>query len=407
MPFADALEATAARGGEMANLDLDDNGKMAAVLAPMAVVEQVLGSVDGYVIPANINSHSQCVFGGASDAVEQAVAQFEADGYKAMIIPVSHAFHTEIIAPAGVMLRNVLDRLNISEPQLPIVANVTGGMYPTTPTAIKDNLQTQVSSTVQWVKGLHTLYDYGVRMFVEVGPKRALRGFANDVFAGKDDVIALLTNHPKQGALPTFNQALCGLYAAGYEGVAAEQYSVDSEQFTVNSEQFAVDSGQFTVNSGQFTVNSEQFAVNSERFTVDSGQFAVDSGQFTVNSDQFTVNSGQFAEAQQPAAKPAPKMEPAPEPVKIEKAEGKMQHSTGNSELGTVNDEPVAAPTEPAEVPATNHQPPATSHHCLQTRRRRHHAPPRCYAGAATAVRFVQANGCGAGQAEPCDCGHG
>ena len=37
---------------------------------------------------------------GVATSVEQAVAKFEADGYKAMIIPVSHAFHTEIIAPA-------------------------------------------------------------------------------------------------------------------------------------------------------------------------------------------------------------------------------------------------------------------------------------------------------------------
>ncbi|MFO7683800.1 MAG: acyltransferase domain-containing protein, partial [Chloroflexota bacterium] len=234
MPFADALEATAARGGEMASLDLDDNGKMAAVLAPFDVVEQVLGSVDGYAVPANINSHSQCVFGGASPAVEQAVAKFEAAGYKAMTIPVSHAFHTEIIAPAGVPLRKVLDRLTIREPKLPIVANVTGGMYPTTATAIKDMLQKQVSSPVQWVQGLHTLYDYGVRLFVEVGPKRALHGFTRDVFAGQDDVAALLTNHPKQGALPTFNQALCGLYAAGYMG-EGEQLTVNSEQLTVNS----------------------------------------------------------------------------------------------------------------------------------------------------------------------------
>ncbi|PID85814.1 MAG: beta-ketoacyl synthase [Chloroflexi bacterium] len=238
MPFAHALEATAARGSEMAALDLKDNGKMAAVLAPMTVVEQVLGSIDGYVVPANINSNSQCVFGGASKAVEQAVAKFEADGYKAMLIPVSHAFHTEIIAPAGVPLRKVLDRLDIREATLPIVANVTGGMYPQTVTAIKDNLQKQVSSTVQWVKGLHTLYDYGVRMFVEVGPKRALRGFANDVFADKDDVIALLTNHPKQGALPTFNQALCGLYAAGFGG---HQLSGGNGQLAVNREQWIVD----------------------------------------------------------------------------------------------------------------------------------------------------------------------
>ncbi len=231
MPFADALEAAAARGGEMASLTLDDNGKMAAVLAPFDVVEATLKQVDGYVIPANINSSSQSVIGGASTAVETAVTLFQDAGYQAMIIPVSHAFHTSIIAPASAPLRRVLDRLHITPPILPIITNVTGDFYPTAVEAIKDNLQQQVAATVQWVKGLHTLYDFGVRAFVEVGPKRALRGFANDVFKDKNDVLALMTNHPKPGELPAFNQALCALYAAGYAG---KQLAVDSEQLAVS-----------------------------------------------------------------------------------------------------------------------------------------------------------------------------
>ena len=216
MPFAHALEASAARGAEMAAVNVPDKGKMAAVLAPYDEVETVLNSVDGYVVPANINSRSQCVFGGASAAVEEAIRQFEAKGFRAMMLPVSHAFHTSIVAPASEPLRNVLDRLDIRQPQLPLVANVTGDIYPTDVEAIKDMLKLQIASPVQWVKGLETLYASGIRTFVEVGPKRALRGFANDVFADTENVIALMTNHPKNGTMPSFNQALCGLYAAGY-----------------------------------------------------------------------------------------------------------------------------------------------------------------------------------------------
>ena len=51
-------------------------------------------------------------------------------------------------------------------------------------------------------------------MFVEVGPKRALQGFASDVL-GDDAVLSLATNHPKQGDIASFNSALCGLWAAG------------------------------------------------------------------------------------------------------------------------------------------------------------------------------------------------
>ena len=61
MPFAEALEATAARGKEMGDINVDDNGWMAAIMAPFDVVEATLAEIDGYVIPANINSASQSV----------------------------------------------------------------------------------------------------------------------------------------------------------------------------------------------------------------------------------------------------------------------------------------------------------------------------------------------------------
>ena len=52
------------------------------------------------------------------------------------------------------------------------------------------------------------------RVFVEVGPKKALHGLLRTRWAGSDDVVAPFTNHPKQGDVVSFNQAL-RLYAAG------------------------------------------------------------------------------------------------------------------------------------------------------------------------------------------------
>ncbi len=107
---------------------------------------------------------------------------------------------------------------------MPVVANVDGRFYPTGPDAparMVDILARQVASPVQFVAGLRTLYDAGARVFVEVGPKKALHGFVQDVLGGNhdtdhDEVVALFTNHPKQGDVVSFNQALCGLYAAGH-----------------------------------------------------------------------------------------------------------------------------------------------------------------------------------------------
>ncbi len=225
LPFADALLAVSARGREMTRVSVEDNGKMAAVMAPLADIEKVLAGIDGYLVIANYNSRHQAVIGGASGAVEVAVEAFAKAGIQAVLLPVSHAFHTRIVAPASDPMRRTLEGLHVAPPQVPVVANVTGDFYPMDPGArprILEVLGQQVASPVQFVKGLETLHAAGVTLFVEVGPKRALQGFVEDVLG--DEALSLFTNHPKLADAVAFNQALCGLYAAGLGvGTAPEE----------------------------------------------------------------------------------------------------------------------------------------------------------------------------------------
>ncbi|MFI7542164.1 SDR family NAD(P)-dependent oxidoreductase [Actinoplanes sp. NPDC049599] len=215
LSFDAALEAVSARGREMASLTMADNGAMAAVFGPLAEIERIVAATEGYVVVANINSGKQAVVGGATEAVRRAITAFEQAGLTATPIPVSHAFHTSIVAPASEPLKVALRRLDVRPPVLPIVSNVTGEFYPADAgvETMLDLLGRQVAAPVQFVKGLRTLYAAGARIFVEVGPKKALHGFVEDVLG--DDVLALFTNHPKAGDVASFNQALCGLYAAG------------------------------------------------------------------------------------------------------------------------------------------------------------------------------------------------
>ncbi len=161
-------------------------------------------------------------------------------------IPVSHAFHTAIVAPASEPLKTVLRRLDLRPPRLPIVSNVTGEFYPADAgvDTMLDLLGRQVASPVRFIDGLRTLYAAGARIFVEVGPKKALHGFAEDVLG--DDVLALFTNHPKTGDVASFNQALCGLYAAGLgfaplpaATATAAATAVPSGRTAMTSEQYA------------------------------------------------------------------------------------------------------------------------------------------------------------------------
>ncbi len=215
LTFAEALEVVSARGREMTRIKLEDTGCMAAVSAPLSKVEEVIQSIDDYLVIANINSPVQAVLGGTTRAIDLAIQKFQADGFQAVKIPVSHAFHTKIVAPASAPLREVIARMNVKSPQIQIVANVTGELYPSGREEIVNLLASQVASPVQFVKGMKTLYDQGVRIFIEVGPKRVLNALAMDNLKDHDDVTIIATNHPRKGGKASFNEALCGIYAAG------------------------------------------------------------------------------------------------------------------------------------------------------------------------------------------------
>jgi malonyl CoA-acyl carrier protein transacylase len=221
LSLTEALQVVSARGQEMSKVAADDNGCMAAVSAPLAEVERILKTIPGYVVIANLNSPVQCVIGGATASVEASIAAFLAEGLQATKIPVSHAFHTRIVGPASQPLRKVIARMNVQTPRIPIVANVTGESYPTEVEGILDILAAQVASPVQFVKGVNTLYEQGARVFVEVGPKRVLSGLVTDILKEHKDVTVLSTNHPRKGDIPSINEALGRLYAAGASGPAA------------------------------------------------------------------------------------------------------------------------------------------------------------------------------------------
>jgi malonyl CoA-acyl carrier protein transacylase len=218
LSLTEALQVVSARGQEMSKVAADDNGCMAAVSAPLAEVERILKTIPGYVVIANINSPVQCVIGGATTAVEASIAAFLAEGLQATKIPVSHAFHTRIVGPASQPLRKVIDRMHLNTPQIPIIANVTGRPYPNGREEILDILAAQVASPVQFVQGITTLYEQGARIFVEVGPKRVLSGLVSDILKEYKDITVLATNHPRKGDIPSLNEALGRLYAAGVNG---------------------------------------------------------------------------------------------------------------------------------------------------------------------------------------------
>ncbi|KAK1548246.1 hypothetical protein Q3G72_010920 [Acer saccharum] len=218
LSFADALYAVSARGREMASVKVEDVGKMAMVAADAGRVEPILAEMQGYVIAANKNCHTQTVIAGDSATVDAAIARFAQVGIEARQIAVSHAFHSSIVAPAAAPLAQVLGNLDVQAPQIPLSSNVTAGYYPAERQAIVGLMADQLASPVQFIDQVERLYADGARLFVEVGPRRAITGFVRNIL-GQREHRALAANHPKKPGVHGFLELLAALAA---EGVAID-----------------------------------------------------------------------------------------------------------------------------------------------------------------------------------------
>ena len=213
--FENGLKAVCTRGKVMSEIKVEDNGKMASIATTAEAVEPHLKRINGYVAVANKNCPTQTVIAGASKAVDEAIKMFTDMGIQAVQIPVSHAFHSEIVRPAMPQYRAFLDTLTFHAPKMPITTNVTAEFYPNDPEKIKDLMVTQISHSVEWIKQLKTTYDSGVRLFVECGPKRVLSALAASTLSDKKDIKVLASNHPKKGGIVEFNDLFANLISSG------------------------------------------------------------------------------------------------------------------------------------------------------------------------------------------------
>ena len=228
LPFEDALEAVAARGREMSRVSVADNGKMAAVFAPLPEIERTLKGIGGYVVVANYNSNGQAVIGGATAAVETRARGLPPGGRDGLADPrqprLPHEDRRARDDPVHDRPRAPADRGAEDPGHRERHGRLLPGRTATSGRKVIDLLSQQVASPVQFVQGLETLYHAGARIFVEVGPKRALQGFVEDVLGSRPDVFSLATNHPRLGDVVAFNQAVCGFYAAGLGAATAFEH---------------------------------------------------------------------------------------------------------------------------------------------------------------------------------------
>lgn len=181
MSDEDAIKTVRQRGILMQEAVPKGLGAMAAILSMEASeIEEVLSDMEGVQI-ANYNCPGQIVISGVKEKVEEANEKLLSAGAKrAIMLNVSGPFHSEMLTGAGDKLGLVLDKVDIKDPVIPYVSNVTAG-YVTSKSAVKELLKKQVSSSVRWQQSVETMLTDGVDTFIEIGPGKTLAGFMKKI----------------------------------------------------------------------------------------------------------------------------------------------------------------------------------------------------------------------------------
>jgi [acyl-carrier-protein] S-malonyltransferase len=136
------------------------------------------------VAPANLNAPGQVVIAGHRGAVERACAAAKALGARrAVLLPVSAPFHSSLLEPAGVRLREALASVDLRAPRVPLINNVDVAEE-SEPARIKDALVRQAYGPVRWVELVEALTARGVDRFIEFGPGKVLSGLVKRVAPG-------------------------------------------------------------------------------------------------------------------------------------------------------------------------------------------------------------------------------
>ncbi len=179
LSLEDAAKLLQIRGNAMAACGQKTQGAMAAILGvEIAVAEEIAReAAAGEVCQvANDNSVGQIVLSGSKSAIERSLEIAKAKGAKrAIMLPVSGAFHSALMSDAAKAMEEALASANIKTPIVPLIANVTAKKT-SSPEEIKNLLVQQITGSVRWRETMLTLEQSAIEEVIEIGSGKVLCG---------------------------------------------------------------------------------------------------------------------------------------------------------------------------------------------------------------------------------------
>ena len=181
LSFSDAIHLVHLRGKYMQEAVPLGEGGMAAIIALDAEsIKDICNTISTEEKPVqavNFNCPGQVVIAGATEAVKQACnAMKEAGAKMAVMLKVSAPFHSIMMEPAAVKLKEVLDTVTIQDAQMSVYANYNAAAE-IKADDIRKNLVLQAAHPVLWDASIQQMIADGADLMIEAGPGTVLSGF--------------------------------------------------------------------------------------------------------------------------------------------------------------------------------------------------------------------------------------
>lgn len=189
IPWETALLLVKERGRIMAQAAREQPGGMIAIVdLDEAQVEAVReqASAKGRLWVANRNADVQFVLSGDIEAVKEAEGLALAAGARrALILTIPLPAHTPLMAAAAAAFRQLVDKLPLKAPSIPILANASGEAMRTV-ASLQSELRQQMLRQVDWARTMVVMRSMEVKTVVELGPGRVLASLAAKHIPGVD-----------------------------------------------------------------------------------------------------------------------------------------------------------------------------------------------------------------------------
>ncbi|MEH0831508.1 ACP S-malonyltransferase [Anaplasma bovis] len=166
---------------------LSCGGMIALIGGTLDVVSEIVrkASEHGVCEIANDNCEGQVVVSGVEEALSVVPELAASAGIKRAIrLKVSGPFHTSLMRCAHDRVRDFMNSVDIGEPKIKVVYNVSAREHNTGCESIVDLVAQQVVQRVRWRESMLYLLNAGCSEFIEVGPGAVLTGLLRRIGDG-------------------------------------------------------------------------------------------------------------------------------------------------------------------------------------------------------------------------------